>query len=430
MKKLSLSLILIVIFGTIFLGWGISHYYSSYMESSLPSDDPVLQTYTHLGKTLALNLIHRDQAEYLLQAQGKNDAIQLSLTHRSDLIFPDALAKRFLKGESVTLESHKHLSLYFPIAHSDHVLTLEIENLTSDNGNLARLTLTLIFYAGVLALVSVWLYPLIRQLQKLQAAAMDFGSGNLNAHLKQSRYSYISDLEHAFNNMAERIRSLINDNKLLSRAVSHDLKTPLARLRFGIETLAETQSKTQREKYHKRIEMDLAEMESLVEILLQYARLDEATIHLEKTPINMNDLINNTVSSLGMSNKVSITADDNCYVLGDEKYISMLAQNILANAYDYARHTILVTIKSDAEGLTFSVEDDGPGIPEKKRETVIQPFSRGDTIKRDQRKGHGMGLAIVDRVVKWHSGKLRIDQSPALNGARLRVFFPKEAATQ
>ena len=135
-------------------------------------------------------------------------------------------------------------------------------------------------------------------MQALTTAAKAFGEGRLDQRVQTHRHSYLHDIECEFNNMAKRIQNLVADNKLLSSAVSHDLRTPLARLRFGIDALDETGDEQTRKQYLERISADLTSMEQLVEVLLEYARLDKELADLPLQNIDIVSLIAGRIDAL------------------------------------------------------------------------------------------------------------------------------------
>ncbi|MCJ8272537.1 MAG: ATP-binding protein, partial [Psychrosphaera sp.] len=237
---------------------------------------------------------------------------------------------------------------------------------------------------------------------------------------------YIADIEAEFNRMAQRIETLVSDNKLLGNAVSHDLRTPLARLRFGIEALQETQNPKTRQKYQNHISRDIDEMENLVNVLLSYARLDQAMIEVDRQPINLNSLVNDCVSCVDANDKTISWkgADDTALktmVLGDGNYLTMLVNNLLGNARQYAATAISVSVIKTLSGVILTIADDGPGIAQDKRDELLKPFTRGDNIAKKQ--GFGMGLAIVSRIALWHKAQLIISQSQDLGGAEFTLTF-------
>jgi signal transduction histidine kinase len=226
--------------------------------------------------------------------------------------------------------------------------------------------------------------------------------------------------------MADRIQQLIDDNKLLSRAVSHDLKTPIARLRFGIAALEETQSEQLRVKYFQRLNRDLDTMEELVMTLLSYARLDEANIQPDWQPIELNTWLLEKYQGQvysGFSVEL-ITCPIPLNIKTDPKYLSMQVNNLLSNALRFGRANIRLMLASEDGIAWLHVDDDGPGIDEQESAQVIKPFVRGQHSRGNS--GHGMGLAIVDRIGCWMGSPLRIGRAPDLGGARMSLKFKAE----
>ena len=286
-----------------------------------------------------------------------------------------------------------------------------------------RLIFTVLFYLGILALILLWLTPLVKHLIDLRETAKAFGQGDLNKRISVGSVSYINDIETEFNHMAHRIQTLVTDNKLLSSAVSHDLRTPLARLRFGIDTLAEEADPLIRGKYQARISHDLTEMEALVETLLNYARMDQSMVTLEKSSIDLAEVMNQCVESISPKEKrlnVEINTA-NTTIVGEKRYLLMLVNNLLQNGLRHAKNSVQISVKSIHNKVVLAVEDDGEGIPENEREKVIKPFIRGRNAQTSQ--GYGMGLAISKRIVDWHEGSLEISQSKTLGGAKLQITF-------
>ena len=174
--------------------------------------------------------------------------------------------------------------------------------------------------------------------------------------------------------------------KLLSDAVAHDLRTPLARLRFGIEMLQETEKPETREKYQNHLSRDIDEMERLVSVLLNYARIEQAMMAIEPQSIDLNVLISQCVAAVSDGNKViNWHAQGIAMVNGDANYLSMLINNLLGNAQQYASNEITLKITNTASALQFIISDDGPGIAKEKRDELLKPFMRDDLCKATQR---------------------------------------------
>jgi len=437
MRKLTLSLIAVVLLATVGLGWGIGRYYAYLIDSE--ANDPhsstdMLTGYRALGALLADNLHatpYQHRRNFVMQWRDANRA-DLDLLDGDNFPLPESLREKFVSGDPIVLESEGEFTLHYFIRNEDNarkdthqVMALTVSNtLVGENSTGLNVMLTLLFYAGIIIVVLIWLSPLIRRLNNLQKIAVKFGEGELSARVEVKATSYIADIENEFNHMAERIQTLVGDNKLLSRAVSHDLKTPLARLRFGIETLEEAGSEELRAKYHSRIEEDLTDMELLVETLLEYARLDEASIKVDASSVVLPALARNIAAKLQTPRTVfTVSVEDECVVLADKKYLTMALTNLAKNAANYGQSQVLISIKQRDDHICISVEDDGPGIVEHERSLVVKPFARGKAI--GEKKGHGMGLAIAYRIADWHGANMHILDSETLGGARVDIVLPK-----
>jgi signal transduction histidine kinase len=265
---------------------------------------------------------------------------------------------------------------------------------------------------------------LLHRLQLLKNTTKAFGAGQLESRVQTTGVTYIQDIEKDFNSMADQIQQLIEDNKLLTSAVSHDLRTPLARLRFGIDTLAETTSPDARAHYFKRVSSDLNEMEALVNSLLRYARLDNVMAGVEKQSINVRDLVGECVSQ-HYDSPLSIVIDDT--QLADEnaltvngciEHLATLFNNLIQNAVRFADRQIIIELQQHADSVVVTISDDGPGIPQELREHVMKPFERGST---EAKEGYGLGLAVAARIAKYHDGHINIDKCDRLGGALISV---------
>jgi len=196
MRRLGLSLLFVVLFSIIGAGWIIDRLFGSIEQA-----DETIETTKHIGRQLAL---------------------QLDMSSASQ-IQPDALASDFIR--SINLVAADDLPL---------------------------LILTLLFYGAVVSLILLWLYPLVRRIQRLTVSAKYFGEGEFSERISTKPSSQLYGIESEFNRMAQRIQDLLADNKLLSTAVSHDLRTPLARLRFGVDALSEQLNSESQQDYINR----------------------------------------------------------------------------------------------------------------------------------------------------------------------------------
>jgi signal transduction histidine kinase len=422
MKKLVLSLVIVMFTAIIFLGWSLDTLFNNYQEQQ-HSDE--FSAYRKIVASLATTLDSIDDAQAFVKAWQRVNPQQLNLIPMSEFPLPAELKQGFNQGLSLVLESAERITVNHIMPSQQQVLVMSIpqQGLQQDNLSLQML-LTTAFYLGILLFVGIWLYPLIKRLRLLSTAAKTFGAGDFTWRIPVSGTSYVADIENEFNRMAQKIETLIQDNKLLGNAVSHDLRTPLARLRFGIEALSETNKPEKQHKYIQHLSQDISEMERLVEVLLNYARLEQSLIKVDKVPVDFNQLMDECVYGIDGDDGKQIKWQPmgKITIDGEQNFLAMLINNLLSNAQQYASQIIQVSIVQTAQYIELVVEDDGLGIAKDKRLELLQPFTRGHNDA--QKPGFGMGLAIVARIAAWHDAEIRIAESE-LGGAIISVKFKR-----
>lgn len=422
MPKLTLSLLLVILIAVIGIGSVLDNLFSQYQSQPVNNFDE-LSSYRQLGKSLALTLDSQPKPQKFIDNWQQQVDLSVTLVELDSFFLPESLKQSFYNKEPLVLETDNNISIHFIMPIQQKVLSFIIPPVVKETNNSAfQLVLTAVFYLGILLVVLIWLYPLVRQLGKLRQTTKAFGEGQLQQRININSTSYIGDIENEFNRMAERIESLVSDNKLLSDAVSHDLRTPLARLRFGIEMLQETEKLETREKYQDHLSRDIDEMERLVNVLLNYARIEQSMIALEQQNINLNDLVSQCVQAVNNGNKlINWHAQGTAMVNGDANYLIMLINNLLGNAQQYANEMITLRVLKSGARLQLIISDDGPGIAKEKRRELLKPFMRGE--QAHEKPGFGMGLAIVSRIAQLHDAKLAISDSIELGGAEFCVTF-------
>jgi len=415
-QRLTLSLLVVVLAAVVGFGWGIDRWYSAQFAEM---EDPTVSAYKKVGRELAQLIDAGAQPAAWLAGSH----LQPQLTAYNDFPLPDDVQKHFEVGEPLLLESGEQLTLHFYLAQQQQVLSFILPaELHQENNNALRWLLTLLFYGGVILMVLIWLYPLLSRLALLRKSAQAFGAGDLQVRIAADKHSYIQTIEQDFNRMAQRIEQLIADNKLLSRGLSHDLRTPLARLRFGLDVLEEAELSAEQQQNLAHLNRDLVAMESLVEALLNYARLEQATINFTAQPIYLahfatrlrDDFYREQVELF-----ISSSAQ-NVQVQGDPEYLAMLVHNLVQNALRYGRGRVQLSLLLVEDQLHLQVEDNGPGIPVSERDKVLKPFYRS-AESHHQGRGHGLGLAIVERIAQWHGAGLMLTDSAALGGLKVVV---------
>ena len=426
MRVLTLSLIAAVLAATIGLGRLVDtvFYYVVPNSSGLNSDS--VMVLEQIGQELADSLNSQQQPGAFLANWPSEGRFQLSLVPLSDIHLPASLVQQVSAGEPLLLTNNDELSLYFYLDQHQTLLLIKPTDASyqPESSNI-KLLLTLLFYSALVILIWLWTYPLVSRLITLRRSAQLFGKGQLDQRIKVGSVSYVKDLEREFNHMAQRIQNLVSDVKLLSSAVSHDLRTPLARMRFGIDTLAEEQNPRQQAIYLERLGHDVDDMTQLVEILLDYARLEQTMMTISKQSVDLTELVQHCIKLHNYTaQRIRFEGgNEPCQVTGDRKYLRILVNNLLQNALRYGRQDIVVTLQQQAQHICLVIADDGEGFSEDSTQ-LLKPFVRGKTAA-DKAKGYGMGLAIVQRIVDWHNAQLVITRSEQLGGAELKVVFCK-----
>ena len=422
MRRLGISLLVVVIIAIIGAGWVIDGLFKKFQ-----TPDGSIHTATTLGSQLATQLDYpgaelRTAQLASIQTQAVR-AIELSLLGRDELAIPDSLQPILDSSEPLILESEKGISLYFLLPETNRVLSV---NLPSSADTQLRLILTLLFYSTIVVLVLLWLFPLVRRLHKLAASAKQFGEGELNQRIATHSRSQLHDIEFEFNRMAQKIQDLVSDNKLLSSAVSHDLRTPLARLRFGIDALSEQVAEPVQLNYVNRISDDLTSMEELVEVLLEFAQLDQRLNQLPLQSVSLLELLEECVNTYKTDTSLQLSLNVSCnpvQIRAEPRYLKMMFNNVLNNACKFANSEVQVNVTSVAEDFCVCVEDDGPGFDGADTARLIKPFEKGDNQREGNApKGHGIGLAIVNRIAAWHRIMLVLSDTP-VGGAKVCMYF-------
>lgn len=278
---------------------------------------------------------------------------------------------------------------------------------------------------GVYALI----FPLERKLQLIQSGITKVREGKLNTKVKVVGEDEIAHLAATFNSMTEHIRRLIESQRELTRAVSHELRTPVARIRFAVDMLADTDDYEDRMSQRDYIDQDIESLNGLIDEILTYAKLEEGSPKMDWENVDLQELVSQIAretNALGKPVTIKVgKVQKGVFAQADRRYLHRVLQNLAGNATRYAESTIIISAGLEKNEAFISVEDDGQGIPEKDREKVFIPFARLDDSRTRASGGYGLGLSIVSRIAFWFNGRMSVDESPTLGGARFIMKWPK-----
>ncbi|MCW7554706.1 ATP-binding protein [Endozoicomonas gorgoniicola] len=288
----------------------------------------------------------------------------------------------------------------------------------------------------MLTSISLAIYILVRgmekRLRRLERAATRFSRGDFDVRVSIGGTDSIGRLASAFNAMAGYIQRLLSLKKEMIRGVSHELRTPVARLRFGLDLIADAETSEEREKQLEGMDKDIEELDNLVDEFLTYANLEQSAPEIRYKRHDVDKVVAQVVSEYGrLQDRVDIEHIP-CNVLNprrfadvDRRYIHRAIQNLIGNACRYADSKVQVRFSSTQETCRVDVDDDGPGIAEEEWDRVFSAFSRLDDSRTRNTGGYGLGLSIVRRIMYWHNGRAMVSHSP-MGGARFSLVWPRK----
>jgi two-component system osmolarity sensor histidine kinase EnvZ len=254
----------------------------------------------------------------------------------------------------------------------------------------------------------------VRAIERLANAAEAFGRGGDAPTFKPHGAREVRRAAHAFIDMRARIQRHIDQRTTLLASVSHDLRTPLTRLKLELAL-------TEPSKRGEAMKRDLAEMEHMIDEYLAFAR-GEGGEAVETVPLRrLIDEVSEGARRAGA--EVSVEADDDLMANVRPNALKRALSNLIMNAAVHGEH-VEVTAKPRAQGgVEISIDDDGPGIPEESYEEAFKAFGRLDEARNQNIKGVGLGLAIARDVARGHGGDITLSRSP-LGGLRAVVRLP------
>ncbi len=281
----------------------------------------------------------------------------------------------------------------------------------------------------------LWLRLFWRDMKKLEGAAEQVGEGKFDISLPIRAGSALRPIADSFNRMTQRIGRLVDSHRDLTNAVSHELKTPLARLRFAISLTEDAQTGAERAQLLKKMHQDVDELDALVQEMLLYSRLERnhSTPDMTLQPVPIESWLPNAVedeieAAQASDISIPVAVDSNVTDAACEpKFMARAVQNLVRNALRFAKSRVEVHVDSQNNRYFIHVDDDGPGIPEADHARLFVPFARLEESRSRDSGGSGLGLAIVQRIAEWHGGKAVISTS-SLGGARITIEWPQRAA--
>ena len=273
--------------------------------------------------------------------------------------------------------------------------------------------LWLILPSIILILIAiVFLKNQTKPLVNLAKAAERFGKGEYINEFRASGAAEIRKASYEFDRMVKRINRHLHQRSEMLSGISHDLRTPLTRLKLQLALLNQ---KDLSEKMSK----DIDEMEKMLNDYLQFAK---AQVREESIKININDFFKEIEKDLDNKNLNLSLSKDTLILLARKNSLKRCFNNLISNGLSYGKN-VYVCVKSSTKVLTILVEDDGPGIHEDQYKNVFKPFFRLDKSRNLNKSGIGLGLAIAEDIINSHGGNIKLFKSN-YKGLLVKVTLP------
>jgi len=288
--------------------------------------------------------------------------------------------------------------------------------------------------AAVILTAGLLCYALARYLVapilKLREATRKLADGDLRTRVGTKRRDELGQLARDFDEMAERIETLIASQKRLTRDVSHELRSPLARMNVALE-LAKQKSNDETVSLLERIETESRRLNEMISQILTLSKLETRAEKIEKRELNLTALIEHIAADAefeaeSKNKSVRILRADNCRVLGSDSLLQSAIENVVRNAVRYTKAgtTVEISLKSADEKARVTIRDYGAGVPENELSEMFRPFYRIGEARERKTGGIGLGLAITEQAVSAHDGKISARNAAGGDGLIVEIEMP------
>ena len=269
------------------------------------------------------------------------------------------------------------------------------------------------FPSIILILIAIlFLRNQTRPIVKLSKAAERFGRGERVDDLRPSGASEIRKATLEFDKMMKRINKHLTQRSEMLSGISHDLRTPLTRLKLQLAMMDKKDTA-------KKMASDIDEMEKMLNDYLQYTKSQSQEDYVE---INLKNILDDILKNFD-TNKYYFVNKDNIKIQGRKNLIKRCISNVVENGLSYG-NKIFVELRKSVNSAIITVEDNGPGIPKNEYENVFKPFYRVDKSRGLNKSGVGLGLSIAQDIVKSHGGNISLSEGKQQNGLLVKISLP------
>ena len=284
------------------------------------------------------------------------------------------------------------------------------ERVTSSSARLFAFWITLPAFL-LITIAIIFLKNQTRPIINLARASEKFGRGEDIEEFRPSGALEIRQAGFEFEKMRKRIIRHLNQRSEMLSGISHDLRTPLTRIKLQLSFIKD-------KEISKKLSDDVGEMEKMLNEYLQFA--SSRSTEITET-FNLSELLKTTIMKY---EKKEITTDisKEVFLDGRKNLMQRCFSNLIGNAIKYSTN-VYISLRKLNNNILITIDDDGPGIPENERENVFKPFYKIDKSRGDSKSSVGLGLSIASDIVKSHGGNIKLETSPT-NGLRIKVILP------
>jgi two-component system osmolarity sensor histidine kinase EnvZ len=284
------------------------------------------------------------------------------------------------------------------------------ERVTSSSARIFALWITMPAFL-LIAISIIFLKNQTRPIISLAKASEKFGRGEEVEEFRPSGALEIRQAGYEFDKMRKRITRHLNQRSEMLSGISHDLRTPLTRIKLQLAFIKD-------KEISNKLSNDVSEMEKMLNEYLQFASSSSE----EKTEtFDISELLESTVIRYEKK-EITTNIPERVFLDGRKNLIRRCFNNLIDNSIKYSNN-ILISLKKSANSIIIIIDDDGPGIPKNERENVFKPFYKIDKSRSDSKSSVGLGLSIASDIIRSHGGNISLETSPA-NGLRTKIFLP------
>ncbi|MGD8283531.1 MAG: HAMP domain-containing sensor histidine kinase [Desulfobacterales bacterium] len=267
---------------------------------------------------------------------------------------------------------------------------------------------------------------ILRSVRLLDHGVREVSQGNLKHQLPLKGSVEMRDLAAAFNDMTERIRDMLRTKEQLLLDISHELRSPLTRMKVALEFLPQGQAR-------ESITNDVIEMETMINEILETARMHHLHGKLTLEPINLVHLLSEILPGFEQQPPGVVLEDSprEIVVHVDQDQIKTVFKNILTNAIKFSNpdgESVIISLKVESPDIVVRIADKGIGIPQDELPFIFEPFYRVDKSRAKATGGYGLGLSLCKTIMQAHGGKIDVESTPNI-GTTIALYFPEKLSS-